>query len=148
MAREKLSIAQDHRSYFFPVLHLKAMLKYRALHICLMQLSAFIWFHQRPRKLKENLQIGDKSDHSKDLITGALEWRLLRIMGQEGNVQMTTALNYSSCFQISFSHSKQQSHLYSQTKGNSFGRESAELTWNPVKKISPLHLITCKSKHI
>lgn len=75
--------------------------------------------------------------HPVELRTGALGWRLLRIMGQEGNVQITTALNYSSCFQISFSHSKQQSQLYSQIKRNSLAGKGAELIWNPFYKDFP-----------
>lgn len=139
MACEKFSVSQDHKSYFFPCTSPETYIQVESSAHLFIQLSAIIWFHQRLRRMNENLHIVTRvttaKTHPVELRTGALGWRLLGIRSQEGNVQITTALIYSSCFQISFSHRKSQ--LCSQRKRNSLAGKGTELIWIPFNKDFP-----------
>lgn len=141
MACEKFSISQDHKSYFFPILHLKPNSSTELFTLFDAALSNYLVSSEAEETEGKPADRWQEWPQQRscpmELRTGALGWRLLGIMGQEGNVQITAALNYSSCFQISFNYSKQQSQFYSQRKRNSLAGKGAELIWIPFYRDFP-----------
>lgn len=150
---------------FFPLLQLKHTFKCKARHsvsdsyqqpFCFIRGSVM----QRETKGRSANRSQDwpqafqhrlQKAHHLELRTIAFGWRLLEIRCQEWNMHITRALNYHSCFQISFSHSKQQSHLYILTKKQTLAVKVAEVIWIHLDKNSPSSSdlrCTCKSTRL